>query len=237
MEGSERDPGAGGAPFAARRTPVRGVALFFGAYVSLAAAAALALGNREFVLYVAVLIVLAAVVGLVHLRVNFTRGALQALAVWGLVHMAGGLVPVPEGWAIEGSQRVLYSLWIVPGHLKYDHVVHAYGFGVATWVCWQGMRASFARAGAPVDPTFGRVVLAATAGLGFGALNEVVEFLAVLLVPETNVGGYWNTGWDLVSNLVGAAVAAGLLLLSARRRAAEPQVPKSRGTTSEIHGK
>jgi hypothetical protein len=24
-------------------------------------------------------------------------------------------------------------------------------------------------------------------------------------MPDTNVGGYTNTGWDLVSNLVGAA--------------------------------
>ena len=41
-------------------------------------------------------------------------------------------------------------------------------------------------------------------GMGLGALNEVVEFVAVLTMPETNVGGYTNTGWDLVSNLAGA---------------------------------
>ena len=45
-------------------------------------------------------------------------------------------------------------------------------------------------------------MLCAAAGSGFGALNEVVEFIAVLTIPETNVGGYENTGWDLVANLV-----------------------------------
>jgi hypothetical protein len=35
----------------------------------------------------------------------------------------------------------------------------------------------------------------------------VVEFVATLLLPKTNVGGYENTGWDLVSNAVGAAFA------------------------------
>ena len=54
------------------------------------------------------------------------------------------------------------------------------------------------------------------AGSGFGALNEVVEFIAVLTIPETNVGGYENTGWDLVANLVGATVAAVLIRCFAR---------------------
>ena len=43
---------------------------------------------------------------------------------------------------------------------------------------------------------------------GFGAINEVIEFVATLALPETNVGGYINTGWDLVANLVGATAAA-----------------------------
>lgn len=45
-------------------------------------------------------------------------------------------------------------------------------------------------------------------GIGLGALNEVVEFVATRFMA-TNVGDYTNTGWDLVANLGGAAVAAG----------------------------
>lgn len=52
------------------------------------------------------------------------------------------------------------------------------------------------------------MVIRAAAGLGFGALNEVVEFIVVLTTPNTNVGGYENTGWDLVANPCGATVAA-----------------------------
>jgi hypothetical protein len=47
--------------------------------------------------------------------------------------------------------------------------------------------------------------------MGFGALNEVIEFIAVLTIPNTNVGGYVNTGFDLVSNLVGCVIAAALI--------------------------
>jgi len=218
MENHDTPPANGRSPGPRPRTPVGSVALFFGAYVAIAAGFALVGGNREFLFYIAVMLALAAVIAWVHLRVNLSRSALWALAFWGLLHMAGGLLPVPAGWPIEGSHRVLYSLWLLPGRLKYDHVVHAFGFGVATWVCWEGMRASFSRDGAVAAPTFGRAVLAATAGLGFGALNEVVEFAAVLLLPDTNVGGYANTGWDLVSNLVGALSAALLVLASGRAR-------------------
>ena len=58
------------------------------------------------------------------------------------------------------------------------------------------------------QPGLGSLTLCAAAAMGFGALNEVVEFIATLLVPETNVGGYINTGWDLVSNLCGTILAA-----------------------------
>jgi hypothetical protein len=44
-------------------------------------------------------------------------------------------------------------------------------------------------------------------GMGLGAANEVVEFVITLIVPDTNVGGFVNTGWDLVSNMTGAVGA------------------------------
>ncbi len=44
--------------------------------------------------------------------------------------------------------------------------------------------------------------------MGLGAMNELVEFAATKLLPGTNVGGYDNTGWDLVANLVGCVIAA-----------------------------
>jgi len=184
------------------------VAAFTALYIAAAAAVALGNGNQEFVFYITVMVVLMFVVWAVHRSVNLNQPVLWALSLWGLAHMAGGLVPVPADWPINGDIRVLYSLWLIPDRLKYDQVVHAYGFGVATWVCWQGMRSAIMRRGGTAHPTAGLMVLAATSGMGLGALNELIEFIATLLVPETNVGGYINTGWDLVANFVGAAAAA-----------------------------
>lgn len=213
LRGRSREPVLRGAVVAA--------GLFNVGYLAAAIVGALASGNQEFIFYIVVMLVLLAAAAMVHLRVNFSDGVIWGLSAWGALHMAGGLVPVPESWPINGDVRVLYSLWFIPGWLKYDQVVHAFGFGVTMVACWQGLRvgiAGFARTTVKeVLPTFGLVVVCWAAALGFGALNEVVEFAVTQLVPNTNVGGYDNTGWDLVANTVGATIAA-IGVWSARNR-------------------
>lgn len=201
---------------AGRTQPIWPVACFTFAYLFAALAVALGRGNFEFLLYIAVMLVLMGVVWVVDRRVGLSSGVLWGLSVWGLAHMAGGLVVVPPGWPVNGENRVLYSLWLIPGRLKYDQVVHAFGFAITTWVCWQALRAAIRHHGGAPAPTFGLMVLCAAAGLGFGALNEVLEFAATLLLPQTNVGGYLNTGWDLVANLFGVTLAATLIWLYER---------------------
>jgi hypothetical protein len=61
-------------------------------------------------------------------------------------------------------------------------------------------------------PTLRMLTLCRAASMGFGGLNEVIEFFLTLTLPETNIGGYINTGWDLVSNLVGVTLACGLIV-------------------------
>ena len=215
-----------------RWPPTRGqwaIVGFTAAYLIAAAVAAIVTGNGEFVFYLVVMLVLVAALGAIHWRVGFTTPLLALLSAWGALHMAGGLVPVPASWPVNGDVAVLYSWWVVPftrdapgagggggavtAGIKYDHLVHAFGFGVTTWACWQGLVAS---TGA-TRPTLGRLTLVGAAAMGFGALNEVVEFAATMLGP-TNVGGYVNTGFDLVSNLVGVLTALVLIRVFADRR-------------------
>lgn len=184
------------------------VAAFTAAYVAASVPAALTSGNDEFVFYIAVMVVLGVLVWVVHRRIGLSLGTLWGLSAWGLAHMLGGL------WTVSEETGVLYNLWLVPGRLKYDQVVHAFGFGLSTWVCWQGIRSALA----DPRPTPGLVFLSALGGMGLGACNEVVEFVATLTMPETNVGGYVNTGWDLVANGVGATLAATAILVLEGRR-------------------
>jgi uncharacterized membrane protein YjdF len=153
--------------------------------------------------YLVTVVVVIALVMLLDRRVGFSSLILWALAAWGFAHMAGGLVPFGDG--------VLYNADLGGSVIHYDRVVHALGFGVATVACWETLVALHPT----VVMTPGTAGLAALMGMGVGAANEVVEFAASHLFAS-NVGGYENTGWDLVANLLGCTVAATALYV--RRR-------------------
>jgi uncharacterized membrane protein YjdF len=176
------------------------------AYVAVFGALSVARLNYEFVIYCGVIIVVLGAVIWCQERVRFPAGVLWGLTLWGFLHMAGGHVPVGDGR--------LYDVILVPilqrgdlAVLRYDQVVHAIGFGVAAYVCFHLLRPS-------LDPArVRRPVIAALVllmGMGLGALNEVLEFIVVLVAPQSGVGGYYNTALDLLSNTVGAGVAAGI---------------------------
>lgn len=157
--------------------------------------------NLEFVFYFTVVVLLAALIARSMRAIEYPPWVLWALSVWAWAHMAGGLI------SVQGS--VLYNLMLLPvvGEpymiLKFDQVVHAYGFFAATITMYYVIR--------PYIGKWGPVALPLTvflAGLGLGAVNEVVEFLATVLIPNTNVGGYINTGVDLIANTIGASAAA-----------------------------
>lgn len=194
----------------------RGVlgAIGFGVVYTVAAAGySLSMGNTEFVFYVVVMVVLAVMVMTVHWRVGFSTGLIWALSLWGMLHMAGGLVRVgPE-------KDVLYNLWLIGSSngkgLKFDQLVHAYGFGVATWAVWEALRVKLARR-RPDIPTLTACVLA---GCGLGAMNEIIEFTATQIMPKTNVGDYANNAWDLVFNMAGCVIAACFIYGCGRRTA------------------
>lgn len=192
------------------------------AYLAAAVIASMMVRNREFLFYIVVMVILLGAVLLVHRRVGLSAGLLWCMSAWGALHMAGGLITVPESWPIHGPNSVLYSVWLIEPYLKYDQLVHAFGFAVTTWLCWQGLRAAIISQqgddAKEVRPTLGLMTLCAAAGMGFGALNEVVEFIATLTIEGTNVGGYENTGWDLVANLVGTVLAAFVIAFGSRRR-------------------
>jgi hypothetical protein len=185
-------------------------------YMGFSLLAAFTAKNEEFLFYFVVMVLLIVATIVLHFRIGLHLGALWGLSAWGAAHMAGGLMPIPNSWPINGETHVLYNWWLIPGLLKYDQVVHAYGFGLVTWICWQGLAAAFTGRGARINPTVGLLVLCVAAGNGFGAANEVVEFIATITLPGTNVGGYTNTGWDLVANLVGTIIAAATIYIRGR---------------------
>ncbi len=173
-------------------------------------------GNLEFGVYAGAMVVYIALVLWLDRRFGLRRGTLWLLAAWGFVHMAGGTVPAPAVGigAVEGA-GVLYGYRVAPWLPRYDQVVHAVGFFAASLACFDVLWSLAGRAGSRMESRMGLAVCAALMGCGLGALNEVLEFWITLVLPEHNVGGYVNTGWDLVSNLVGCVAAA--VVVVARR--------------------
>ena len=165
------------------------------AYVGAFGTLAISRGNHEFVMYAGVILFFFALILYHQRRVQFNMVILGGLTVWGLSHMSGGLVRV--------GGDVLYNLQLVPVVLRYDQLAHFLGFGVATLACFHLLKSHLR----PTGHKLALAVLVVMMGCGIGALNEIVEFTAVLILDKTNVGGYDNTLWDLVFNLFGASAA------------------------------
>lgn len=199
------------------------VILFTAAYMAMTGTVAFVAGTPGLAMYLGLMCVLIPSLYLLHRRHPLSTALVWCFSVWGLAHMAGGLLPIPGAWSREGAHAVLYSWWIVPGYLKYDEVVHAYGFGITTWLCWHLFRSVLRSPdGTSVPPSFLILMLCVAGGMGFGALNEVVEFFATRLLPDTNVGDYENIGWDLVANLAGSLVAAAVIRRFEKKRLRSP---------------
>jgi len=170
--------------------------------------------NFEFMWYIAVMVFFFILILTTLNRSKFDYPILIGLSIWGFMHMTGG------GVIIDGA--VLYKLQIIPivgsGELlilKFDQVVHAFGFGVATLVVFHLIRPYLG------DRINWKVMypIIVLGGMGVGALNELIEYFAVVAFPETGVGGYHNTMLDSVFNTIGAIIA--VILIHVRRRRVE----------------
>lgn len=189
----------------------KGIVFFTVAYMAVCSAMALRQGSGEFMIYAGSMVVFIVLVCMLNTRVRFTHATLWMLSVWGALHMMGGTVPIAEAYSeAAGSRHVLYGFRLTPWLPRYDQAVHAFGFFAATIAAWEALRQSLA-----ARPGLGLSCAAALIGMGLGAFNEVLEFAVTRVVEEHGVGGYVNTGWDLVSNTIGA-VLAGLLTLNRR---------------------
>ena len=134
-----------------------------------------------------------------------------ALALDAAAHLAGGLVNVGDDVLYNASIGARVS-GLHTHILQYDHLVHSFGTFLATLTLWTLL----------VPPAASQadrrnlVVLSVLAGFGIGGINETIEFIATIAHSGAHTGGYTNTGWDLVSNTIGALAAAAVIRFSRR---------------------
>lgn len=188
----------------------------------LTAAGVIAVAHRryEFLVYLAFTPVLISIIMAVHLRIRLSLGLLWSLSVLALLHMTGGLTAIPADWPVEGRHR-LYDWWLVPGLLKYDQIIHAFGSAVATWFCWQLLQRTVASKSGwgfrDLRPVPGLLLFCILSGMGIASVNEIAEFIATRFIREHGVGGYTNTLMDMVYNTIGSVIVATLIWWHGRR--------------------
>ena len=159
--------------------------------------------NVEFIAYVAVIIFIFALLYGTLDKTRIPAWILAGLSLWGLMHMLGGSLPTPDGVLYNWRMLTVFEgdgeLYI----LKFDQFVHAYLYAVVALLFLHLLRNYFGNRHSQILIGF----IAISAAMGVGALNEIIEYIAVLTIPDNNVGGYHNTALDIVFNFVGALLA------------------------------
>lgn len=169
--------------------------------------------NLEFLWYIGVLAFFFFAILMTLHKSKFSLWILWGLSLWGLLHMMGG------GVRIAGD--VLYNLQII--HLfdvgdtfvfKFDQLVHAYGYFITTFVINHIWFPKLRKHPNMTLYSIGLILIA----MGLGALNEIVEFIATVSFENVNVGGYFNTSIDIISNTVGAIIAVIIITINRKKR-------------------
>ena len=157
------------------------VLVFTVTYVVVFGSVFLAAGNSEFVWYVITLVFFLGLIAATQRVARFPAFVLWGLALWGLAHMAGGGLIVGDG--------VLYRYVLLPlagdgemAVLKYDQVVHFYGFGVATLVLWHILRRNFPA----LDGTKTIYAFAILGGMGLGVQSRPEGIIGGMAFPEVD---------------------------------------------------
>lgn len=151
--------------------------------------------NYEFLIYLAVMLFFFFLIMIFIKKIFLSDGAIWGLSLWGLLHVGCGNI------YLDGIR--LYDLKFF-NILGMDHLVHLFGFCVATIVAYQLLRPYLKK---EADKSLLVFFLVVMMGMGFGALNEVVELFSVLVLKDTGVGDYFNNAFDLVFNMIGAIIA------------------------------
>jgi len=165
--------------------------------------------NYEFLLYAITAILLVAVIYKTDQYFKFDQVGLWLFSVWLILHILGGLASYQ---GVRFYDLVLLNLIGDPYYiLKYDQFVHFFCYAVMAILMWSVVQ-KIAKKNANSVAVCVVTILAASS---IGAVNEIIEFLAVVALGTDGVGGYTNTAIDLVANLIGAI--AGTLYMYAKR--------------------
>ncbi|MEJ2115722.1 MAG: DUF2238 domain-containing protein [Gammaproteobacteria bacterium] len=154
--------------------------------------------NYEFLLYAITVVILIVILYKTDKYFKYKRSGLWLFNIWLILHVLGGLASYQ---GVRFYDLILLNIVSGPYHiLKYDQFVHFYCYVVISILMWSVVQKIIKQ------NANGAVVCVVTilAASSLGAVNEVIEFIAFMMLGTEGVGGYINTAIDLVANLLGA---------------------------------
>lgn len=158
--------------------------------------------NYEFIIYAVTIGLLILLIEKTNKKFQYSRIAKYGFTIWLLLHFLGGIIKIN---GIRLYDTILIPILSDPFNvLKYDQVLHLYVYIILTLFIYTIVM-SFTDKKANRFVVYLIIILA---GSSLGAVNEIIEFFAVIFFDAgATVGGYYNTALDLVFNLLGAIVA------------------------------
>ena len=167
-------------------------------------------GNFEFIYYTGLMLLAGGVLLMIHKQFKFYPVVLLSISLVGLLHLLGGNLYM-------GDTR-LYDFFFIQDILRYDNIVHMLGSAVMVMLAYAMLQPVVSDDFEGKDYHF--IILLVLIGMGIGTINEMLEFLAVLVFDAAQqVGGYTNPLLDLVFNTIGSIITASILVKSKKRLA------------------
>ncbi|MFC4994534.1 hypothetical protein [Rubritalea tangerina] len=187
----------------------RGVIVFTALYLACFLAFAIMTGGYCFLWYFGAQLLLTIGLVVAHRNVGYSRTLLWALSLWGFLNLLGFVDLDSLSVNVPRSSSCVGELWLLTPSINFSNLVHVYGFGVATWVSWQTLcQLIHSRYQRRLMPSFGLLVLVMSSAVGYGALNELVEFYIQLWFLQGAAGSYGAICWDMSAVCLGALLAA-----------------------------
>jgi uncharacterized membrane protein YjdF len=173
--------------------------LFTGCYLLFFGVYAIFRSNIEFVYYGAVIFIVFLLLVKYRKRLQISFSSVMGLSIVELAHILGGNIVI--------NNIRLYDIWLIDNVFRYDNFVHIIAPVVVALVLFEMLKHYLHE-----KILYNRTILCCLIILmvcGIGALNEVMEFGAVIFFDaKDRVGDYTNNAFDLVYNLLGSIIGA-----------------------------
>ncbi|MCD4666512.1 DUF2238 domain-containing protein [archaeon] len=152
--------------------------------------------NSEFLYYGIVYILITLIAYYHQKRFKIPVYIITLLIILFILHMLGGSVYLNE--------IRLYDYMILI--FRYDQIIHIFGSFVVTLSAYEIIKDNLSKE--IKKNSFNLSLLLILISLGVGAIYEIIEFFAVIILQHQGVGDYINNALDLIFNLFGALIAS-----------------------------